>query len=211
LGTTFVAFRRLVAHFGFKCGYLGGFLFYWVVWCLLLPWWVLGTDGILQLFREGSSRFGQPAAVGVILLVLPCLLGYGYAFPRAIGQADILIVVLSAALALTNGTLEELLWRGTYLKAFSGNWLLGYVYPSLGFAVWHFAPQDVAPNRASGGRLSFVAAAGVVGLMWGWVARGSGSILWPAISHVLSDFSGLGARIYFPVNAVQPSGRLTLR
>jgi hypothetical protein len=47
LGTTFVAFRLLVAHFGFKCGYLGGFLFYWVVWCLLPPWWVLGTDGIL--------------------------------------------------------------------------------------------------------------------------------------------------------------------
>ena len=37
-GTTFVAFRLLVAHFGFKLGYLSGFLFYWMVWCLPLPW-----------------------------------------------------------------------------------------------------------------------------------------------------------------------------
>jgi membrane protease YdiL (CAAX protease family) len=197
LGTGYVAFRQLVAHFGFKLGYLSSFLFYWIVWCLLLPWWVLGAGGMFQLFREGSSRFGQPAAVGLILLVLPCVLGYGYAFPRAIRHADVLIVVLSAALALTNGTLEELLWRGTYLKAFSGSWLLGYVYPSIGFAAWHFAPQTVAPNRAPGGSLSFVIVAGLAGLMWGWTARSSSSILWPAIFHVLFDFSGLGARIYF--------------
>ena len=197
LGTTLIVFRLLVAHLGLKAGHLCGFLFYWVVWCALLPLWVLGTDGINRVFKPGSSRFGQPPAIGVVLLVLPCLLGYGYAFPRALHHANASIILLSAILALTNGTLEELLWRGSYLKTFPADWLRGWAYPSLGFAVWHFAPLAVLPNRAPGGNLLFVLVAGAAGMMWGWVAYRSRSILWATVAHVLFDFSGLGARIYF--------------
>ena len=38
---------------------------------------------------------------------------------------------------------------------------------------------------------------GVLGLMWGWAAFATGSILWTTISQVLFDFSGLGGRVYF--------------
>lgn len=167
LSTNLIAFRQLVAHLGPKLGYLGGFLFYWIAWCVLLPWWVLGTHGVLPLFRAGASRFGRPAWAGTSLLVLPCLLGYGYAFPRAIRHATGLVLILSAVLALVNGALEELLWRGTYLQVFRKSLLLGYLYPSLGFALWHFAPLAVTPAHARGGNLTFVAVAGIVGLMWG--------------------------------------------
>lgn len=197
LGTTWMAFRILVARFGLKPGYFGGFAFYWIGWCLVFPWVVLGTAGVIRVFQQGASRFGEHTAVNVILLVLPLLLGYGYAFPRAIRGADWVVIVLSAALALTNGTLEELLWRGAYLRTFPDSWMLGYVYPSIGFAVWHLAPLAMVPSRAPGGSVSFVIVSGIVGLIWGLVARKSGSILWPAISHVLFDFSGLGARFYF--------------
>jgi membrane protease YdiL (CAAX protease family) len=131
------------------------------------------------------------------LLIIPLLLGYGYAFPRAIGQASVSIVLLSALLAIINGTLEELLWRGAYLTAFQGNWFLGYIYPAFGFAIWHLAPQSIFRNPAPGGSIALVVVAGVVGLMWGWVSRQTGSILWGTVSHILFDFSGLGARIYF--------------
>jgi membrane protease YdiL (CAAX protease family) len=197
LGTTYLTFQRLVALFGAKGGYLGGFLFYWIVWCLFLPWWILGTDGVLRIFRDVPSRFGQPVWLGAALLIIPLLLGYGYAFPRAIEQANITIVLFSALLAIVNGTLEELLWRGAYLTTFQGNWFLGYVYPTIGFAVWHFAPQSIFPSPAPGGSTSLVIVAGLVGLMWGWVAMQTGSILWATVSHVLFDFSGLGARVYF--------------
>jgi len=197
LATTYLVFQQAAAWLGPTRGYLVGFLFYWIVWCLLLPWWILGPGGLTLVFRDVANRFGRPAWLGVVLLLIPLLLGYGYAFPRAIGQANLVIVLLSAVIALVNGTLEELLWRGAYVVAFDGAWFLGFVYPAIGFAVWHFAPQSIFPNTAPGGNLSLVIVAGLVGLMWGWVARQSKSILWATLSHVLFDFSGLGARIYF--------------
>lgn len=197
LGTTYLVFQTLVGAFGLKLGYLGGFLFYWIVWCLLFSWWLLGTERMLGLFRDVPNRLGRPAWVGAILLVLPLALGYGYAFPRAIGQADALIIILSLVIAVVNGAMEELLWRGAYGSAFPDNWFLATLYPAIGFAVWHFAPQSVVPNPAPGGAVSLVVVAGLVGLGWAWVAHRTKSILWVTLSHVLFDFSGLGARIYF--------------
>ena len=42
----------------------------------------------------------------------------------------------------------------------------------------------------------FIAVSGLVGCLWGWVARTSGRILWITAAHVLFDLSGLSARIY---------------
>lgn len=197
LATTYLAFRQFVALLGPRLGYLGGFLFYWIVWCILLPWWILGPGRLHDLFRPIDLRLGNPAWLGALFLVIPLLLGYGYAFPRAIGQATTTIILLSALIALVNGTLEEILWRGVYLAAFPDNWFLGYIYPAIGFGVWHLAPQSIFPNSAPGGNWSLVVVAVLVGLLWGWVARQTGSIFWVTISHILFDFSGLGARIYF--------------
>jgi membrane protease YdiL (CAAX protease family) len=35
-----------------------------------------------------------------------------------------------------------------------------------------------------------------IGLIWGWVARRSGGIQWPVVSHILFDFARLGGRVY---------------
>lgn len=197
LGSTYFAFQQLVALLGPRLGYLGGFLFYWIVWCLLVPWWLLGTDTLLDLLRPIPLRLGNPAWLGALFLIIPLLLGYAYAFPRAIAQATVSIILLSALIALVNGALEEVLWRGAYVAAFPDNRFLGTLYPALGFGVWHLAPQSIFPNTAPGGNWSLVVVAILVGLMWGWVARQTGSIFWVVISHILFDFSGLGARIYF--------------
>jgi hypothetical protein len=196
-GTTYVAFRYLTRWLGQKPGYLAGFLFYWLFWCLVPSWWILGSHGLVQIFQDMRPQFGQPAWLGLLMLIIPLLLGYGYAFPRAVKQANLTIILLSALIALVNGSLEELLWRGAYVSVFPESWFFGLFYPAIGFAVWHFAPQAVFPSRAPGGNLALVVVAGLVGLMWGWVALQSGSILWTTVSHVLFDFSGLGARVYF--------------
>ena len=166
-------------------------------WCLLFPLWLLKPDGLRKLFRDRRPRLGRPPWLGSLCLLLPLALGYGYAFPRARRQANLPILLSSAAIALVNGTLEELLWRGTYAALFPQHLFWGYIYPALGFAVWHFAPQSVFPNQAPGGNVSLVATAGILGLLWGRVARQSRSIRWTTVSHVLFDFSGLGGRIYF--------------
>lgn len=193
---TYFCYQWLVALLGPKAGYFGGFLFYWICWGLFFSLWILGRQGFRELFRDTHLRFGQLAWLGLILLVIPLLLGFGYAFPRVLSRANLGVIIASLGIALVNGALEEVLWRGTYVRIFPNHWFLGYIYPAIGFGVWHFSPQSVFPNTAPGGSVSLVIVAGLVGLMWGWVARRSGSILRTTISHILFDFSGLGALIY---------------
>jgi uncharacterized protein len=191
-----VTFRTLAAVLGQKVGYFASFLFYWLVWCALIPTLLLGTHGVRKVFSSVRQPLGRPAWGGVLALAVPLVLGYGYAFPRAIPRADVGILVTSACLALVNGTLEELLWRGTFAAAFPASAFLGSLYPSFWFAVWHYAPQSLFQNRAPGGATSLVFVAGGVGLLWSWLARRTGSTRATTLSDVLFDFSGLGARVY---------------
>jgi membrane protease YdiL (CAAX protease family) len=205
LGSTTSVFRRLAARLGPKGGYFGGFLFYWLFWCLLLPMWVLGPRRLPALFREGFAPLARPTRFDLLLLAVPPMVGYSLAFPRALAQANKKIVLASAGQALVNASAEELLWRGTYQAVFPRSFALGYLYPSVGFAEWHYAPQVVFPSRYPGGASSFVVSAGLFGLLWARVASRSGSIGWCVVSHILLDFSGLGARIYFEDG--HPDGR----
>jgi membrane protease YdiL (CAAX protease family) len=197
LASTMSVFRRLAARFGPKRGYFGGFLFYWIVWCLLLPMWILGPRRLPALFQAKVTPSRHPNRSDLLLLAVPPAVGYSLAFPRALAQANKKIVLTSAVQALVNASAEELLWRGTYMAVFPENPALGYLYPTLGFAMWHYAPQVVFPSRYPGGATSFVVSAGLFGLLWGHLASRNGSIRWSTISHILLDFSGLGARIYF--------------
>lgn len=195
--TTYLVYQGAVAVLGPKLGYLAGFLFYWSVWCFGFSLWILGLDGISSLFRDRQPRFTSRRWLGLVFLLLPLLLAYGYEFPRVLPQATLPIVLLSAVISIVNGVAEEVLWRGAYVSVFSDSVWWGYLYPVLGFAAWHFVPQSVFPNPRPGAAVSLVIAAGIVGLMWGWVAFRTKSIRWTSLSHILFDFSGLGGRVYF--------------
>lgn len=197
LASATVVFRRLCARFGPKRGYFGGFLFYWIFWCLLFPMWVLGPRHLPALVWAGVEPSGPPNRSDLLLLAVPPAVGYSMAFPRALARANKKIVLASAVQALLNASAEELLWQGTYMAVFPRSLALGYLYPTVGFALWHYAPQVVFPSRYPGGATSCVARAGLFGLLWGRAARRNGFIGWTVISHVLLDFSGLGARISF--------------
>jgi len=199
LASMYPAYQGFVSLIGPKGGYLAGFLFYWVFWCLLFPLWALGPRGLREVFRDVRPRLGRPAWLGLVLLAMPPILGFSTAFPRALKEAAAnlgLIISLSALIALVNATLEELLWRGAYVAAFPKSIWLGYLYPALGFAAWHLAPLSVRPSAMPGGAGGFVAGAFFLGLCWGWVAWRTGSIRWTVVSHILLDLSGLGALHY---------------
>lgn len=200
IGSTTAVFRRLALRLGSKRGYFGGFLFYWLFWCLLLPLWVLGPRRLSDMLRVRGPQGSRPTRSGLLLLAVPPIVGYALAFPRALEQANKKEVLASGALALVNATAEEVLWRGTYTAVFPNRFVLGYLYPTVGFALSHYAPQTVFPSRYPGGASSFVASAGLFGLLWGRMAFRSGSVGWTVLSHALLDFSGLGARVYFEDN-----------
>ena len=100
------------------------------------------------------------------------------------------VFVAALVLALVNAPAEEMLWRGTYNALFPGSLRLAYLYPTVFFGLWHFAPAVVMENPLPGGTWSFVGGATVVGALWGWLAWRTRSILLTTLSHLAANFFG---------------------
>jgi membrane protease YdiL (CAAX protease family) len=172
-------------------GYLGGFLFYWILWCILLPLWLLGSGGIKDLFQDKKPRFGNPAWLGMLFLLGPFVTPFFAMFLPKVSSVTTPILIVSVFFAVFNGTLEEVLWRGAFLRAFPDDQLRGYWYPAVGFGYWHLAPQVIFPSTMPGGAFAFATMSIFMGLVYGWVVRQSGSLRWVTISHILTDLMGL--------------------
>lgn len=190
--TCIIVFQLAAKQFGAKWGYLTGFVFYWLIWCLLVPALLIGPQKIFRFFKPSTVLDYK-----IVLCLVPLLIFvYAYAFPAALKKANASIIFLSSVLAIVNATFEEVLWRDVYLQSFTNTWIsIGYA--SLGFAVWHYAPQIIVASKHPGGLHSFVAFAFILGLCYSYVAYRQQSIFWTTFTHILFDFAGLGAAFYF--------------
>jgi uncharacterized protein len=196
LGSTYFVFQAFKRRIGAHKSYLAGFLFYWIVWCLLIPLILIGPENLLALFRPAAPPFGRPAWLGAFCLIGPPLVSFATIFPRAVRKTSLTLVLVTAFFAVINGTAEEILWRGAYAALFPHNFWIGQLYASLGFGLWHLAPQSIFPSQGRGGRLALAASAGFLGILWAWVANTTGIILFTVFSHILIDFSALQGGLF---------------
>src|SRR4051794_20956416 len=102
-----IVFKIAAKEFGTKIGYFTGFLFYWIIWCLLVPVLLFGSDKILKFFKPSPVLDYK---IIFCLVTLPIFF-FLYAFPAALKKATALIIFLSLVLALANAFFEEVLWR----------------------------------------------------------------------------------------------------
>jgi uncharacterized protein len=138
--TMYLVFNGFVALFGMQPGLFLGMLVYWLGWCLAFPLWAVGADELRTAVRDVRPRVGKPSWLGWTLLAIPVIMAVIVGYTEVWSEVTIAAILLSVLFALVNGTLEEVLWRGTYVRAFPGSLILGYLYPALGFAIWHLAP-----------------------------------------------------------------------
>lgn len=172
---------------GAEAGYLLGFGLYWLFWCLLVPRALLGKAEFASILRDRARLFSRTnwLAAGLWLTVtVIAILMYVTDFLRA----PLTLVLLAAPLATLNGLCEEILWRGLYVRLFPRMPWLAIVYPSLGFAFWHLAPQVIFPAENVSG---FVISTFFLALPYGLIAYKTGSARWTAISHSLSGILAL--------------------
>lgn len=195
--TMYAAFRGLAVVLGFPLGYLVAFLIYWIGWCIIFPLFILKFPGVLDLFRETKPRFGKTSWKTLALLLWPLPFPILFRFLPKLPDVNLSIILASIIIGVTTGITEEILWRGVYVRIFPNSIWLSYIYPSIGFALWHICPQSVLPNPDLGGMASFVFFALLLGLSWGYYARKTNSILWCTIVHCIHDSFGLGAFMYF--------------
>jgi hypothetical protein len=191
LPSTALIFISSSASLGKEAGYLAGFLFYWIFWCLLVPLLCLGRDRFRKLLVDTTSLFSKSnwlVAVVFFLIMFVTLAMYAEDFV----QAPILLILVAIPAATLNGIFEELLWRGLYVKVFPENIWLAILYPAIGFALWHLAPMQVFSDE---NKFTFVISAFFLGLAYGWIAFKTGSARWTAISHSFSGIIALSGMI----------------
>lgn len=189
--TTALIFTLASRQLGREKGYLLGFVFYWLVWCLLVPLLLLGRAGFSSLFVDKAPLISRPnwlAAVLWAVITLVTILMYGRDFLRA--SPTLILIAIPAA--TVNGLCEEILWRGMYVNLFPDNFWLAIIFPSIGFALWHLVPLQVFPE---GSRSAFVLSTFFLGLAYGFIAFKTGSVAWTALSHSLGGILALSGML----------------
>lgn len=162
-------FVNLTVYFGLVKGYLFSFIIYWVFWCFFFPLFILGDlKAMLSLFKSVSPLFGNKPDLTLFLLSWPIVLVLFYGFIPQFHNLTVPTFALSVLLGFINGTAEEILWRGTYVRTFPGKIWLNHICPSIGFALWHVCPISVMTTRYSGDVYSFLGVSLLLGLSWGY-------------------------------------------
>jgi membrane protease YdiL (CAAX protease family) len=176
---------------GAEAGYLLGFGFYWLFWCLLLPRWLLGKAEFTAILRDRAPLFGRANWLAALLWLTVTLVSV-FMYAGEFLRAPLTLILLAVPLATLNGFCEEILWRGLYVRRFPRNPWMAILYPSLGFAFWHLAPQVIFPAENLPG---FVLSTFFLALPYGFIAYRTGSARWTALSHSLSGFLALSGML----------------
>lgn len=180
IGVMVLAFRLLSGAIGrpFVAWSLGLAL-YWLTWCTVLPMALVGWRRIRELVRPTPLR-----GSGVALFFVPLVGAALYRLVPGIGyeKRGLWMMALYASSAFGNGFFEELLWRGVYLHLFPDRILLRMVWPTLGFALWHYAPSVASANENVWG---LIIGAGALGFVLSLLARQTNSLWWPIAAHTI--------------------------
>lgn len=173
-------FQLLARILGNTASWYAGLATYWLLWGLSYPLLVLGKDTVLDLLRP--TEFDLSALLLALIPVIFAAIGrfqYGIQYEKSSALIGVALLVT----AVGNGLFEEIFWRGTYLRMFPSSMLLTIVWPSLWFALWHYAPGSVSQ---SGSVLRLMAGAGFLGLFLSYLARRTDTIFWGILSHTLA-------------------------
>lgn len=162
-----------------------GFLVYWPLWCIGYPIWILGLDSFRDLFhsRKLDIYSFSLLAFPIIFSLVGKLFfsGSGGVWGRY-ATFDFWEKTVYVSTAFGNGTLEEVLWRGVYIKLFQKEKLWGLVWPTIWFSLWHYAPGSMgaSPYVLMGGAF-------VLGGCLALLAMKTNSVRWSAVSHTLAS------------------------
>ena len=97
-----------------QAGYLLGFGFYWLFWCLLLPRRLLGKAEFAAILRDRAPLFSHSNRLAALLWLTITLVSV-WMYAGEFLRAPLTLILLAAPLATVNGFCEEILWRGLYV------------------------------------------------------------------------------------------------
>ena len=189
ISTTALVFYHAASLLGLDWGYLIGFLFYWIIWCYLVPYTILRRSGFIGLFSKSALSLFQIRHWYLGALLLATVVGaITMFFLPKINAVQPVVIFLAIPIAVIAGTSEEILWRGVYIRSFPRNIFLAYLLPTIWFSIQHLSSQ--LPEWSSNDWI-FIISTFPLGVVYGLVAYRTNSIRWNAIAHSVIAFFGL--------------------
>jgi membrane protease YdiL (CAAX protease family) len=181
-------FRVLAGAFGenWRIAWYLGLVIYWLIWGGIFSWLMIGKDAIGRIIRP------QKLTIGVFVLVLlPVLMASLYRFIPGMGyeKPSWWIFLLLVSTTVGNGFFEEVLWRGVYMVLFPEKILFRIVWPSIWFALWHYAPGSISPT---GNVVGLIIGAGFMGFYLSFVAKKTETIWWGMLAHATAGLVMIG-------------------
>jgi len=177
----YFVFQGLAVLIGKNLAWYVGLFIYWVIFCIAVPIFLIGKNNVLLKFKYRSTTFMNwlIASIPVIFTLI------GVMFVLEKVDRSFTQALIWTGMGIGNGVFEEILWRGTYSDLFPDNFVFGWLWPSIWFAIWHLAPGSLSQNSSI---TMLVGGALFYGLCWGCVSYKTKSILLTSVSHFLSGF-----------------------
>ena len=179
--TMIPVFRLLARWLGRNRAWYAGFLVYWPIWCILFPLWAIGPRKLKALLK-----FQRPQLAEWFMLTVPPALAFLGRYTLDKPQRGAKEKAVLVFMAVMNGIGEEVLWRGVYVTLFPDSRWWGAVWPTIWFALWHYAPGSVSPLTDV---RVLMMGAGVLGACLSWLSLKTHSIRTAALSHVLGGLA----------------------
>ena len=182
------------ASVGGVAGYVVILALYWLVFCLpviaLHSWPHRGTALVATAIARDQRWVPWALAAQVAIVAAVTLSG-------AWSQLGLPAIGLALLVAVVNGPLEEMAWRGSFLARFADRPRLGLWLGWVLFSLWHLPLVLTRGIVFDGGGATLVGGAAALGLLWSFVAFRTGSVVWTSLAHALTNvfaFSALFAQ-----------------
>ncbi len=169
-----------------RLGWYLGLAIYWLIWGAAFSTWMIGKETLRELIQPQ-----RPTKSILLLVAFPLLmsalyrLGSGMAYEKT--SAWILLLLLSTTFG--NAFFEELLWRGVYMKLFPASTPFRIIWPSIWFAIWHYAPGSVSPDNHV---IGLIVGSGFFGFYLSFLAKKTNTLWWCMVSHTLGGMIMVG-------------------
>lgn len=183
--------------FGKTIGYSLGFCVYWFAFCLPACFYIIGgINKVKRIYLDQVDAFNKKRMVYNIIAFIPCIATFCIIFYGLFSKVEFEVLGIALFFALVNGTIEEMFWRGSYIKIFGNNIIWAYIYPSLFFGLWHISLYFAKGIIYRGGFLALVGGAFFMGLLWGIVAYRMKSIVIVTLAHIITNFFAFTGLIF---------------
>ena len=182
--STSVVFYTATLFFGRNWGYITGFFFYYIIWCLIIPL-TLTRRKFLNFFKSESSFLKWKNWWIVILFASTVISPVFMFFIPKFASINPWLILLAVPLSIIHGHCEELFWRGLYVKEFPGSIVWSIIVPSVFFTLWHIAPQFSIRSEHP---VIFIISTIPLGVTYAIVSFVTKSAGWSAAGHAISTF-----------------------